>query len=307
MARKAKRKFDPSPRQETPITPFIARGIKEISSPYKPAATPPSCTRTTLPFESKSAEYEEKAGQVYALNMDKPCIWFSLAAWRRFLRASSQLDVEMAFYGIAASPVNPLYIHDIGIFPQRSNCVHWEAEDDATIMNHILKWGDREIPVERCARILCHTHPGMGPSPSGTDETVFEKVFENTPWSVMCILSTGMGHFPTPNNSYARLKVNGIVPLSLEVPVRIDMTSRLPSGDAWGPDGWESSIDEDLKMVTRERVLWTGGNTPAQKENWGGHYPGFVDELSSALGVSPDDLDEEDWKEAYGDLLDSAY
>lgn len=227
----------------------------------------------------KRPPWEKPYEKAIILNREEPKLIFHAAAWRKIIRATLNRSDELAFYGIALDERNPLYIHDIGIFKQQGHPTYWTADDNA-IIEHIQRWAAKGVPIERCARVICHTHPNMKPIPSKTDNEFFNGICATTPWMVMCIISTGMGIYPTPENTLGRLHQQGtVVPSVMDIPVHVDAFATLPPGEPFGEGGWETSVEKDVAELTSKHVedyrLSSSSNTGKWRSEYdANHLPG---------------------------------
>lgn len=237
------------------------------------------------------------------INTEHPQLTFTLGAWLKTLRLRAEAKSEVAFYGIALDPANPLYIHDIAMFKQRCDPIYWESVDDdeERMVDELTKAG---IPLQCCTRVICHTHPNMSPSPSNVDWTAFAGHSKASDWQVMCILSSGKGEWPTDDNTFAVLRQHGAVlnDLDTELEVNVDWDSGVPSGKAW-----LDQASADLKhfvetgpyppsaTTTLENDrLWYQAH-PNEKRTFGGPQSPQVARAYNAGYNGPYDDDADEW------------
>lgn len=94
----------------------------------------------------------------------------------------------------------PLYIEDLHTLPQLTSSVSVEF-DDSAVADYFDRCVDQGYQPSQFARLWLHTHPGSCPLPSGTDEETFARVFGDTDWAVMAIVSRS-------GDTFARLQLN---------------------------------------------------------------------------------------------------
>jgi proteasome lid subunit RPN8/RPN11 len=124
---------------------------------------------------------------------------FSPLAWLKLQYLCHVGPTEVGAFAISA-PEHPLYVTDMVTVQQETTMASVNFADKA-VADYFDHCVDQGLKPAQFARIWVHSHPGASALPSGTDEETFRRVFGNTDWAVMAILSRE-GH------SYARLQVN---------------------------------------------------------------------------------------------------
>src|SRR5207302_10392140 len=96
-------------------------------------------------------------------------LFFAPLAWLKLMWFCHAGHTEVGGFGISAEH-NPLYVEDFVSVRQRASTasVHF---DDAAVADLFDALVDRGLGPDRFARIWIHTHPGLSPEPSETDET----------------------------------------------------------------------------------------------------------------------------------------
>ena len=121
----------------------------------------------------------------------------------------------MGGFAIAAAD-DLLYVEDVLLVRQHCTLASVAFEDDS-VADFFDRCVDRALKPAQFGRIWVHTHPGVSPEPSPTDERTFARVFGSSDWAVMFILACG-------GATYARLRFNvgpgGEVLLPVEVDYR---------------------------------------------------------------------------------------
>lgn len=159
----------------------------------------------------------------------RPRLTFSPSAWAKLLFLRDAGETEIGGFGISP-PEGLLHVDDLVLIPQRTSVASVEFDDEA-----VADYFEEQVQVGRqpkeFARIWIHTHPGICPLPSPTDEMTFARVFGHCDWAVMFILARG-------GASYARLAWNRGLRAALKISVEVDFHSPFTGSDraAWQQD-----------------------------------------------------------------------
>ncbi len=129
----------------------------------------------------------------------RPTLLFSPYAWAKLVYLRDLGPTEIGGFGIS-HPLNPLLVIDVCLIQQLATPVT-VTFDDTAVADFFDAQVDRGFAPQQFARIWIHTHPGISPQPSRTDEETFARVFAECDWSVMFILTRSGDH-------YARLRFN---------------------------------------------------------------------------------------------------
>lgn len=162
---------------------------------------------------------------------------FTPYAWAKLLFFRDAGSTEIGGFGVS-SKADPLLVEDFIVINQTTTAVT-VAFDDEAVANYFEDMVAAGRQPAQFARIWIHTHPGSSPSPSGTDEETFARVFGSCDWAVMFILAKG-------GDTYARLRFNvgpgGHLVMDDQVDFRAD----------FGPPNWEQWQAEYAERVTAE-------------------------------------------------------
>lgn len=151
---------------------------------------------------------------------------FSPTAWAKFRYIRDCGKTEVSLFGITP-PDRLLYVEDVALVRQRNTAMTTAMDDDA-----VNEYFEAQVAAGRqpaqFARIWLHTHPGMGVTPSGTDEETFRQAFGTASWAIMVILNTD-------DQTYARLQFNVGPGGSCPLTVAVDYDHPFPAADfaAW--------------------------------------------------------------------------
>ena len=163
-------------------------------------------TRTTAPPARQSASLWTPP------RPKTPALTFNPLAWAKLIFMRDAGDTEVGGFGVTDA-ANPLHIVDFVIVKQQVSQVTVKFDDTA-----VADFFEDQVIAGRkpvnFGRIWCHTHPGGGATPSGTDEFTFANVFGKCDWAVMFILAKG-------GNTSARLRINGPGPFTTQVPLDV--------------------------------------------------------------------------------------
>ena len=218
----------------------------------------------TLPASPKRAEQPNSISHV----ADPPILEFTPMAWAKmlFLRKAS-LPNEVGAFGIASDENNPFLIQDIMIVEQDVSVASVQfTEDGLRAFYHSMD--DRGLSPFQFNRVWLHTHPGMLPTPSCTDEGTFEDIFGPCSWAVMFILADN-GQY------YCRLRVTaGDVSLSGEIKSSVVFSHDFPSSDI---PAWQKEFDDKVlsspTFGQNQYTAWLNGRKIPNDSWWDGSTP----------------------------------
>ena len=206
-----------------------------------------------------------------------PVLRFTPTAWAKLLFFRDCQETEIGGFGVTA-PDDALLVEEFVTVKQDVTVASVAFGDEA-----VADFFDAQVDLgrkpEQFGRIWLHTHPGNSPSPSGTDEETFHRVFGKCQWALMFILARG-------GKSFARLRFNvgpgghAAIPVAVEysrpfgpsdresweIEYHANINGRLdrfPSGSCFGyqeddlagyscPDDW---LEELEAMEPEERQL----------------------------------------------------
>ncbi len=150
---------------------------------------------------------------------------------------------EVGGFGIT-DPDDLLLVKDFVTVKQRVTGVSVKFDDQG-----VADFFDRQVDLgrkpEQFARIWCHTHPGMSPEPSGTDEQTFQRVFGGCHWAVMAIVAQD-------DSTYARLSFNVGPGGQVLIPVEVDYTAPFEGTDH---EVWDAEYAANVKAVSDMTVF----------------------------------------------------
>lgn len=161
---------------------------------------------------------------------------------------------------------------------------------------------DRGLRPESFLRLWLHTHPGDSPTPSGTDEETFARVFGKCDWAIMFVLArTG--------KTYARLRFNVGPGGHGEIPVEVDWSAPFAASDH---DGWRAEYRANVRLCPTETGLlgdpggqFWGGDVPSRPASARRRHGGDGKSLIEPFGAEAAELmaDALDFDESWSDLL----
>ena len=135
-----------------------------------------------------------------------------------------------------------LYVKEFVTIKQDTTIVTISLDDEA-VADHFDEQVDMGRKPEQFFRIWCHTHPGDSPTPSGTDESTFQRVFGMCDWGVMFVLAEG-------GKTYARLRFNVGPGGQVMIPVVADYSQPFDKSD---PDSWEAEYQKNIRTDAKSR------------------------------------------------------
>jgi hypothetical protein len=141
-------------------------------------------------------------------------------------------------FGITAAP-DLLTVRDVVMVPQQCNCAFVSFDDEG-----VSEFFEDQVELGRkpqeFGRIWIHTHPCNSATPSGTDETTFERCFGASDWSVMFILAEG-------GQKYCRLQTTVPVLQTTKLKSEVDWSTEYPAATQsdWLSE-YETNVTEDV-------------------------------------------------------------
>jgi len=215
---------------------------------------------------------------------DPPVLRFSPYAWAKLQWFCHAGDTEIGGFGLT-DPDDPLLVIDLLTLKQEVSAAS-VCFDDEAVADLFDQQVDAGIKPDRFARVWLHTHPGDSPSPSGTDEQTFDRVFRGCDWAVMFILAKG-------GQAYARLRFNAGPGGELELDTEVDYGVPFNGSDV---EGWRADYEQHIHAVSPPTPAWDGFDLDEDDDPMDRAYLlAAFDAYSEAseTGVWPDGLDDE--------------
>ena len=183
------------------------------------------------------------------MKRSKPVLQFSPTAWAKLLFMRDMTDNEVGGFGVTGVD-DLLFVKDFVLIKQTVSSVTVSFDDEA-----VADYFEDQVALgrkpEQFARIWLHSHPGMSPEPSGTDEATFSRVFGRSQWAVMFIISSN-------GETYARLRFNCGPGGEIKIPVIVDYTAEFESSDF---TNWEKlykdTVEEEVFLPARKSIAKT--------------------------------------------------
>ncbi len=167
----------------------------------------------------------------------RPALAFTPYAWAKLVFFCNYGETEIGGFGIT-SRENPLLVTDfVTVAQETTPCA--VCFDDEAVADFFEDQVDAGRTPAEFARIWLHTHPGDCPTPSGTDEQTFMRVFGRCDWSVMFIMTRN-------GTSYARLHFSAGPEGDVLLPVRQDYASPFPAANH---EEWECEFFANIHPV----------------------------------------------------------
>ena len=186
----------------------------------------------TLKEISKSHEYDIPC---------QPVLRFSPTAWAKLLFFRDRGETEISGFGIT-EPDDLLYMTDFITIKQDATIASISLDDNA-VADFFESQVDAGRKPEQFFRVWVHTHPGNSPTPSGTDEETFQRVFGKCEWAVMCIVAE-------EGKVYARLCFNIGPGGQILIPVEVDYSQTFQASDQ---EAWEAEYKANIKAARWSR------------------------------------------------------
>jgi proteasome lid subunit RPN8/RPN11 len=178
-------------------------------------------TKTQIQANIKQSQ-EKSDSQAEKRRPKKLALRFSPTAWAKLLYFRDKSDNEVGGLGIT-EPDDLLFVKEFITVKQEVSCVSVRFDDEA-----VADFFDMQVDLgrkpEQFARIWLHSHPGDSPSPSGTDEETFQRVFGVCQWAVMFVISRN-------NNTHTRLSFNVGPGGQVLIPTEVDYTRDFGGSD----------------------------------------------------------------------------
>jgi len=203
----------------------------------------------------------------------KPALRFSPTAWAKLVFFGDFGNTEIGGFAITP-PDDLLFIKDFITVKQNASFVSSSFNDEA-VADYFEAQVDAGRKPEQFARIWLHTHPGMCPHPSETDEETFQRVFGHCEWTVMFILGR-------QGKTYARLRFSVGPGVEFEIPVRVDYRPPFSSSDH---EAWKAEYKSNIIQKTSPQSFLFGDNIPTQQDFKHGRHS-YLDDRAEDLQAS---------------------
>jgi proteasome lid subunit RPN8/RPN11 len=199
---------------------------------------------------------------------EDPILRFTSTAWAKLQLMCHAGSTEIGGFGITAVD-DPLLVEEFVTVQQICSEVTVRF-DDAAVADFFEMQVDLGRKPEQFARVWLHTHPGSSPTPSGTDEQTFMRVFGKCDWAVLFVLSR-------TNQTYARLRFNVGPGGDLDLPVEVDYTQPFAASDhaAWLAE-YQLHVSAE-RFITGPALLQPAGSAAALStgNDWFGQFQGL--------------------------------
>ena len=164
-----------------------------------------------------------------------PTLRFTPTAWAKLLFLRDAGETEVGGFGISAAD-DLLLIEGVQLVRQVCD-VASVVFDDVSVADFFDLQVDAGVVPAQYGRIWVHTHPGMSPQPSLTDEETFFRAFGRTDWTVMFILARG-------GRTYARLRFHVGPGGDIKLPVHVDYSRPFAASnhEAWLAE-YQANVD----------------------------------------------------------------
>ncbi len=176
-----------------------------------------------------------------SVSESRPALAFTPYAWAKLVFFRDCGETEIGGFGIT-SKASPLLVTDFVTVSQETTPCS-VCFDDEAVADFFEDQVDAGRTPAEFGRIWLHTHPGESPTPSGTDEQTFARVFGRCDWSVMFIMARD-------GKCYARLHFSAGPEGDVMLLVKQDFASPFPAADH---EGWGCEF-----LANIHPVEWTG-------------------------------------------------
>lgn len=140
-----------------------------------------------------------------------PILRFTSEAWEQLSARCALGDGRVRGFGITTA-ADPLTIKEIRFLPRPEVT---EPLDDAEVLGFYSRAVERELPMDRYARVWIDSRPARSARPTSVDEAIFARLFGAVPWSVLCLVAAGSA-------TYANLRYNIGPGGAWKIPVVVD-------------------------------------------------------------------------------------
>ncbi len=178
---------------------------------------------------------KERSALTQREEISPPVLRFTPTAWAKLLYFRDRGQTEIGGFGISDAD-DLLFVNDFLTVKQEVTVASVSFDDNA-VADFFEDQVDAGRKPEQFARIWLHSHPGDSPSPSGTDEETFCRVFGKCQWAVMFIVANG-------GKSYARLRFSVGPGGQIVIPVEVDYSHSFGPSDQ---EAWEVEYKANIK------------------------------------------------------------
>jgi len=250
--KKQKGKQQQKPKQQNFSTPVTQPPAKQTTGFLDDPPVTVQSTKTTSPqgqAQPQSMQTDKPASYQKTESRSSPTkLRISAYAWAKILFMRDRGDTEIAGYGVT-TPGDPLGVIDFITVKQEADGASFDMDPDAhaTFFDEMC---DKGLQPWQFQRILLHTHPGNGPSPSGTDERCFVRSFGNCDWAVMFILAK-------QGAKYCRIRFSTAqgIKTEMELPVELDFGLPFQASDH---EAWEAEYKANIHKISYAQSHYCG-------------------------------------------------
>ena len=225
------------------------------NSPKNPPKVPPAEAGVASPGGADSPRGQQPPSQQPRRQAElpirlprNPVLRFSPTAWAKLSWFCLHGETEIGGFGIS-DPADPLRIIEFATVRQQTDWASISFDDDA-----VADFFDGQVDLgrkpEQFARIWIHCHPGDSPTPSGTDEETFARVFGHCNWALMFIRArTG--------KTYARLRFNIGPGGQVLIPTEVDYLLPFHGADH---AAWEAEYQANIQPFAHTEPTLLAGD-----------------------------------------------
>ncbi len=177
-------------------------------------------------------------------------------------------DTEVAAYATTKTH-DPLLITDFRLIKQECTSIKFDL-DTNDLAEDVERTLDDGLCPWQTHNILCHSHPGNSPNPSGPDEINFQKAFSHPDWAIMLIIAKD-------DSMYCRLKLNTGPGVEKLLNVQIDFSQDFQASDrmTWKTE-YESKVTREIVQVNGTVGIFPKPDDPLwwgiDDERWAGSH-----------------------------------